>query len=87
LNWQVVSRNISETSDSPNTLEYPKISPAPNWTSIFTRRPELEPPGYAEVFIDMIENPRIKPSEIKQEKVKEKKRKRSLGREDKSRNQ
>lgn len=29
----------------------------PNWTAIFTLRPELDPPGYAETFIDMIENP------------------------------
>jgi hypothetical protein len=27
-----------------------KVSPAPNWTEIFVRRPELEVPGYQEVL-------------------------------------
>ena len=64
-------------------MTYPKISPAPNWTSIFSVYPELDPPGFAEAFIDTIENPRIKPSETKKEEAKEKKRKRALGRNDK----
>jgi hypothetical protein len=29
----------------------------PDWTAIFTRRPDLEPPGYAELFIEMQERP------------------------------
>jgi hypothetical protein len=60
-------------------VEYPKITSAPNWTAIFTLRDDLNPPGYAEVFIDMIENPKVKPSEQKKEEVKKKKKKRSLG--------
>lgn len=36
----------------------PWTMPQPNWTSIFTLRPELDPPGYAETVIDMIENPK-----------------------------
>jgi hypothetical protein len=57
-----------------------KISPAPDWVSIFTTHPNLDPPGYAEVFIDMIENPKVNQKELKQEEVKKKKRKKSLGR-------
>jgi hypothetical protein len=64
-------------------VPYPKISPAPNWTSIFSVHPELDPPGFAQAFIETIENPRIKPSEIKKEQTKEKKKKRALGRHDK----
>ena len=29
----------------------------PDWVAIFTVRPDLEPPGYAETVIDMIERP------------------------------
>lgn len=64
-------------------MPYPKISPAPNWTSIFSVHPELDPPGFAQAFIETIENPRIKPSEVKKEQTKEKKKKRALGRHDK----
>lgn len=32
-----------------------RLIPPPNWTSIFTLRPELDPPGYAETFIVMDE--------------------------------
>jgi hypothetical protein len=60
-----------------------KISPAPNWTSIFTQYPELDPPGYAEVFIDIHDNPRVKPKQIEQEKTAAKKRKKKLGRNEK----
>ena len=35
----------------------PWTMPQPNWTAIFTLHDELTPPGYAETFIDMIENP------------------------------
>lgn len=31
--------------------ERPKISSAPSWTSIFTLRPDVDPPGFAEAFI------------------------------------
>ena len=64
-------------------MTYPKISPAPNWTSIFSLRPDLDPPGFAEAFIETIENPRIKPSDTKKAEIKEKKKKRALGRNDK----
>lgn len=33
----------------------------PDWTAIFTLRPSLDPPGYAETVIDMVENPRERP--------------------------
>ena len=29
----------------------------PDWTAIFTLRPDLDPPGYAETVIDMQDNP------------------------------
>jgi len=64
-------------------MTYPKISPAPNWTAIFSVHPELDAPGYAQAFIEAIENPRIKPSETKKAEIKEKKKKRALGRNDK----
>jgi len=35
--------------------------PLPNWTEVFTRRPDLEPPGFATVFLDMVDNPRERP--------------------------
>lgn len=60
--------------------QMPKISPAPDWVAIFSRHPELDPPGYAEVFIDMIENPKINLKDVQQEKVKQKKKQKSLGR-------
>ena len=34
----------------------------PDWVAIFTLRPDLEPPGYAETLIDMLENPRERPA-------------------------
>lgn len=36
--------------------------PQPDWTAIFTLRPDLDPPGYAETVIDMLENPRERPA-------------------------
>ena len=33
----------------------------PDWIAIFTLRPDLEPPGYAETVIDMIERPWVPP--------------------------
>ena len=42
-----------------------------DWTAIFTLRPDLEPPGYAETVIDMHENP--------SEHVKQRRRDRSSG--------
>jgi hypothetical protein len=33
----------------------------PDWVAIFTLRPDLEPPGYAETVIDMIERPWLPP--------------------------
>lgn len=64
-------------------MTYPKISSAPNWTSIFSVHPELDPPGFAEAFIETTENPRIKVSDMKKAETKEKKKKRALGRYDK----
>jgi len=32
--------------------EQRKISPAPNWTSVFTMRDDLAPPGYVEAFLE-----------------------------------
>jgi len=61
-----------------------KISPAPNWTSIFTLHPELEPPGFAEVFIDIHENPYIKPKEADKQEAAAKKKKKKLGRNEKA---
>jgi hypothetical protein len=61
-----------------------KISPAPDWTQIFTLRPDLDPPGFAEVFIDIHENPYIKPKEVDKEKAAAKKKKKKLGRNEKA---
>lgn len=36
--------------------------PQPDWVAIFTLHPELESPGYAETFLDMVENPRERPA-------------------------
>jgi len=33
-----------------------------DWVAIFTLRPDLEPPGYAETVIDMVEHPRERPA-------------------------
>lgn len=68
---------IHHTESNPKGL---KITSAPNWTSIFTLRPDLEPPGFAEVFIDCIENPRIKPKQVEKDKIQAKKKKQKLGR-------
>ncbi|NCU71508.1 MAG: hypothetical protein EBY66_00595 [Candidatus Fonsibacter lacus] len=58
---------------------YPKISPAPNWVSIFTLRDDLSPPGYIETFLEIQEHPYVKPGgrqrgKSKGEKEKEKTR-------------
>lgn len=60
--------------------KYPKVSPAPNWTSIFTLRDDLTPPGYIETVIYLLENPRVKPKDIKKEEIAKKKKKEKLGR-------
>lgn len=35
--------------------------PQPDWIAIFTRRPDLDPPGYAATFIDMVDRPWVSP--------------------------
>jgi len=55
-------------------------APLPNWTAIFTLRPELDPPGYAETVIHILDNPRVNPKEEEKEKKKKKKKKTKLGR-------
>jgi hypothetical protein len=60
--------------------EYPKISSAPNWTSIFTLHPELDPPGYAETLIWLEDNPYQKRKKEEEEKRKPKKEKKKIGR-------
>lgn len=40
----------------------PFLMALPDWTAIFTLRPDLEPPGYAETVLDMIDNPRERPA-------------------------
>jgi hypothetical protein len=60
--------------------ERPKMSSAPNWTSIFTLHPELDPPGYAEVFISIKDNPYISPKQLKKDEAIAKKKKKKLGR-------
>jgi hypothetical protein len=56
------------------------FKPLPDWTAIFTLHPELEPPGYAEIFIHILNNPKQKPKEIEKEIKKSKKKKTKLGR-------
>ncbi|WP_438983922.1 hypothetical protein [Vulcanococcus sp.] len=34
----------------------------PDWVAIFTLRPDLDPPGYAETVIDMAEHPHERPA-------------------------
>lgn len=60
--------------------KYPKISPAPNWTEIFTMRPELDPPGYAETIIWMADNPYEERKKAREENEKPKKQPKKLGR-------
>jgi hypothetical protein len=57
-----------------------RMSPPPNWTSIFTLRPDLDPPGYAETFIHTQENPYVKPSQVKKEEKAAKRKAKSPGR-------
>ena len=66
------------------TREYPRISPAPDWTAIFTLRPELDPPGYAETVIYILDNPYVKPKEAKREEKKKNKKKTAIGRSSKT---
>jgi hypothetical protein len=62
----------------------PRISPAPNWTSIFTLRDDLTPPGYAETVLHILDNPRVKPKDLKKEEAAKKKKKSKLGRNQKA---
>lgn len=55
-------------------------APLPNWTAAFTLRPDLEPPGYAETLIRILENPRPKVKQVEKEEKKRKKKKTKLGR-------
>lgn len=41
-----------EPSSTNRDRQYPKISPAPNWTRVFTQNDELECPGYVEAFLE-----------------------------------
>jgi len=46
---------MNEPGDHNGTnppCQYPKISPAPNWVSIFTKNSNLEAPGYVDAFIE-----------------------------------
>jgi hypothetical protein len=73
---------MSEPTDHTGTnppCQYPKISSAPNWTSIFTLHPELEAPGYAETFIYATDNKRKSLREIHAEEIVKKKKKKKLG--------
>jgi hypothetical protein len=58
----------------------PRTSPAPNWTAIFTLREDLRPPGYDELFLEIIEKPYVKPKTRQEEDAKKKKQKKKLGR-------
>lgn len=74
-----MDRAIDHTRTNPHR-QYPKMGGAPNWTSIFTIRQDLEPPGYAEAFIAMIDRKnKLQEKIIEQETVKKKKKKK-LGR-------
>lgn len=64
--------------------QYPKMGGAPNWTSIFTERPDLDPPGYAEALIAMADRKiklQEKAAELETQKTKNKKK---LGRGEKA---
>lgn len=62
-------------TDGPR--QYPKMGGAPNWTSIFTERPDLDAPGYAEALIAMADR-KIKlqerAAELEMQKTKKKKK-------------
>jgi hypothetical protein len=45
-----------------------KVSPAPNWTEIFARRPDLEVPGYQEVLAQV----RARQHDFEAQRIKEK---------------
>jgi hypothetical protein len=65
------------TEQSP---EPKRITPAPDWTAIFSIHPHLSPPGYDEVFISCIENPKKTKKDLMWERNLEKKKKSKLGR-------
>lgn len=60
------------------------MSPAPDWTAIFTLREDLRPPGYDELFIKIKENPYVKPVDRKAEAAAKKKKGKKLGRNQKT---
>jgi len=71
------NQSLEAMDQSANNVN-PKVSPAPNWTSIFSLRPDLDPPGYAEALIYVVDNPRIKPKEVKKEEANKKRKKSKL---------
>lgn len=56
------------------------MSPAPNWTAIFSVREDLRAPGYDELFVKIQENPYVDPKKKKEEEAKKKKKSKKLGR-------
>ena len=60
------------------------MSPAPDWTAIFSVREDLRPPYYDEIFLQCIENPYVKPSEKRAQESAKKKKGKGLGRGQKS---
>lgn len=57
--------------------QYPNMGGPPNWTSIFTERPDLDPPGYAEALIAMADRKiklQEKAAELETQKTKKKKK-------------
>jgi hypothetical protein len=53
---------------------------APNWVSIFTERPDLDPPGYNEAFLAMIDKKLLKEQQAREQEVEKKSKKKKLGR-------
>jgi hypothetical protein len=63
-----------EEISSPNP-EIQKIGgPTPDWRAIFKARPDLEPPGYEEIFLRCSQSPRKNKKERAQEKSLQKKK-------------
>ena len=71
---------MSEPTDPTGTnppRQYPKMGGAPNWVSIFTERPDLDPPGYNEAFIAMIEKKKLKEQLAVEQEVEKKSKKKT----------
>lgn len=74
-----MSEQKEHTGTNP-PRQYPKMGGPPNWTSIFTLRPDLDPPGYNEAFLAMIDKRAKMQEKAVEQETQKKKKKKKLGR-------